>query len=278
MKKTILQTVSGGFDSTYLLIKNLNEGHEVYPIYIHSPTVNQIKQTIELNSVKQLLERLHSFNNLKGLTETDINLNGIPNLFSSQPIFWLLGLFNEVKNISLYSDYDEVHIGYILGDGAVSYLHEIKKLWKALFSFSLPDYKVPKLVFPLLKYHKETIIKKLDEYNSEIFDNCWFCETPNIINTKRMKNGNIEMYVESCGECSPCIRTRNIISDNFIKLKKYRAIILINDIYNYLNKTKKTVIRDIKSCNIPYKYITVENIDEKTIKKLILTNKDKPSK
>ncbi len=42
--KTILQSISGGFDSTFLLIKNLEEGNIVYPVYIRSPKITEIKR------------------------------------------------------------------------------------------------------------------------------------------------------------------------------------------------------------------------------------------
>jgi len=58
MKKNILQTISGGYDSTYLLIQNLKNGDNVYPIYIYTSFVNPIKQKIEISNVKKLIIKL----------------------------------------------------------------------------------------------------------------------------------------------------------------------------------------------------------------------------
>jgi len=269
MKKIILQTISGGYDSTYLLIKNLQEGHDVYPLYVHSSSVSILKQIIEINSVRNLIKKLQlRFNNLNNLSEVELKLDAVRDVISMQPIFWMLGLFNDVKNMHHFLDYDEVQIGYVLGDSAISYQHEIINFWKSLFSFSFPDYTVPKIVFPLTKYQKAEIINNLEDFDREILADCWFCENPKIIKTKKMKDGNIEIYLEPCIECNPCIRIKNIHYNNFNVLKKYKAVINLSDFKNNINETMKTIVKDLKFQNIHYKYFTVNEIDEKTIKKL----------
>jgi 7-cyano-7-deazaguanine synthase in queuosine biosynthesis len=261
MKKIILQAISGGYDSTWLLIKNLKEGHELYPIYIHSSSVSKLKQVIEINSVKNLIQKLQlRFDNLNNLSEIEIKLDAARDVISMQPIFWMLGLFNDVKNMHHFIDYDEVHIGYVMCDSTVSYQHEILNFWKSLFSFSFPDYKVPKLIFPLKKYQKAAIINNLEDFDCEILADCWFCENPKIIKTKKMKNDNIEIYIESCGECNPCIRIKNI-HYNFNGLKKHKAVINLNDFKNSINETMKTIVNDLNFQNIHYKFFTIEEID-----------------
>ena len=279
MKKIILQTISGGYDSTYLLIKNLKEGHDVHPVFIFSRSVNPLKQSIEYHAVKKLMKKLQCFDNLHGLTETEINLNNIQGLFSTQPILWLFGLFNEVMNIRHFIDFDEVHLGYVMTDGAVSFLPEIMKYWKILFSFSLPEYKAPKLAFPLMKYHKTTILDKLDDFDREILDDCWFCENPKVIKIKNVKNGDKEIYLEACCECHPCTRIKNTHNNKFNALKKYKAKFCYTDFYNGLEKAVKIIEKDKRLYNIPCNYLTVEEIDEKTIKKLErFKETEKPSK
>ena len=280
MKKTILQTLSGGYDSTWLLIKNLKEGHDIYPIYIHSSSVNPIKQVIEFNSVKIIIDKLQSrFDNLHNLTEVEVNLETVSNVISMQPIFWMLGLFNEIKNNCKYMEHDEVNIGYIMQDSAVSYMKEIQNFWKALFSFSFPEYKTPKLKFPLIKYQKTAIINELKMFDYEIFEKCWFCEKPTIIKTKKLKDGNIESYIEACGECNPCTRIKNINNHEFNKVKKYKTVLRFNDFINALNKTIRKNSSKMIWLNESHDFMTVEEIDEKTIKKLErFKETEKPSK
>jgi 7-cyano-7-deazaguanine synthase in queuosine biosynthesis len=97
--KTILQTISGGFDSTYLLLKNIENGDEVHPLYVQSACVNPIKQRIEYTAVSDLIKELQKTNkNLRSFQSVDINVNDIKGIYSTQPILWLLGLFTWVKN------------------------------------------------------------------------------------------------------------------------------------------------------------------------------------
>jgi 7-cyano-7-deazaguanine synthase in queuosine biosynthesis len=56
MKKNILQAVSGGYDSTYLMIKNLENGDNVYPLYIRANCVNGIKQKIEYYNIRNIIQ------------------------------------------------------------------------------------------------------------------------------------------------------------------------------------------------------------------------------
>jgi len=153
MSKNILQAVSGGYDSTWLLIKNLQDrDNNVYPVYIHASCLSGVKQNIEHSVVKNLIGKLQKqYPNLNSLIETKIKMDNISEIFSLQPVLWTLGLFGEVKSNCYYIDYDEAHIGYIMQDAAISFLPEIKAFWKSLFAFSFPDCAVPKLLFPPVK-------------------------------------------------------------------------------------------------------------------------------
>jgi len=83
MKKNILQCISGGFDSTYLLIKNLQNGDNVQPLYIHANSIGKIKQKIESTIVKNLIKKLQvKYDNLNDLKEVEIGINNIQNIVS----------------------------------------------------------------------------------------------------------------------------------------------------------------------------------------------------
>ena len=270
MSNNILQSVSGGFDSTYLLIKNLQNGDNVFPIYIHVNCIDPIKQIIESTVIKSIIEKLKPrFNNLHELIEIEMGIDNIRDIFSSQPVFWILGLFNEVKNRKNYADYDEVHIGYIMQDSALSYLKEIKTYWKAMFSFSIQKYSVPKLVFPLTKYHKVMIINELYRYDSDILSSCWTCERPVMHRAKKKTDNTIETYIEPCGICDPCLKFKTPKGNYFEPIRNYKAVINLNNFYDAIKSKLKMSITSDNIMHIPLKFITLEEIDNQTFRKNI---------
>ena len=270
MKKNILQALSGGYDSTYLLIKNLKNGDDVYPVYVHVSCIYPIKQKIEINNVRHLIKKLKmKYNNLHDLVEKEMQIEPIRNIFSTQPIFWLLALFNEVKK-NRHFIFHEAHIGYIKTDGAIDYIHEIRAYWKSLFSFSdhSPKWTIPKLCFPLSKYDKTQIIKKLESYDKEILASCWTCENPKVIKTKRCRDNTIEMYVEACGSCPPCKNLQNTDNISFDLIKKYRIVFNKNDFHKALGTYEKRAIKNIKNQRLPSTLFKVEEADNKAIEKI----------
>jgi hypothetical protein len=91
MRKNILQSVSGGYDSTYLLIKNLENGDSVYPLYVHASCVHPVKQNIKLTVIKNMIQKLKpKFDNLHDLAEINIGIDDIGGINSLQPVLWLL--------------------------------------------------------------------------------------------------------------------------------------------------------------------------------------------
>jgi 7-cyano-7-deazaguanine synthase in queuosine biosynthesis len=262
MKKRILQAVSGGYDSTYLMTKNLQSGNEVFPIYIHASSVHPIKQHIEYYCIKKIIEKLQEkYSNLNDLEEINIKMDNLREVFSIQPILWILGLFNEVKNG--YNSCDEIHIGYIMQDGAISYISEIKTFWKSLFSFSMPDFNIPKLVFPLIKYPKDLILRKLDGFDDEIFNVCWTCEKPSVLKTKKLKDGNIEAFIEPCGKCNPCNNIKDSRYISFDALNKYKAVVNVNDYLSGVNTYANNIIKKRNLYRIPSDYISLSAAERK---------------
>jgi len=240
MSKNILLALSGGYDSTYLLIKNLKEGNEVYPVYIHLSNIHKVKQIVEINMARNLINTLQKkFDKLHDLTEIVYRMKSIQNLVSMQPLIWALGLFQEVKSHLNNEFYDEAHIAYIIGDTAVSYQKELQALWKSLFSFSYPETdKYPKLVFPLLKYNKDLIINELNYYDNEIMSSCWTCENPHFINKKSSKRNEKIVYIEPCETCQTCTKLK--IANPFRTPKRFKAIFKADkfskDHYSIINK------------------------------------------
>ncbi len=228
--KTILQTVSGGFDSTFLLIKNLEEGNIVYPVYVHSPKILDTKRGIEENNVNNLIKRLQKGKNenvckVKDLLVVNVDMPNLMTMTSIQPILFTLGLFSALN--SYYNtnytmkyhrdhkdciEFDEVQLGYIMNDDAVSLLNEIRSLWESLKGFLNPCFiqgrKYPQITFPLIKYFKSYIVSYLFDNYYDIALTRWTCEDPKLI--KEYMEGDIhhEVYAH-CGKCNPCKKLKS---------------------------------------------------------------------
>ena len=261
MKKKILQAVSGGFDSTYLLIKNLQNGDTVQPLYVHVNSIDKIKQKIESTIVKNLITKLQvKYDNLNDLKEVEIGIDNIPNIVSDQPIYWTLALFKEVRKNGYYRNYNEVHIGYILQDAAISYIPELRALWKALHSFSYPDHDfvVPKLCFPISKYHKTQIISSLRySCDEDILASCWTCERPDIKKKIRRKD-TVELNIEPCGSCATCLHLKEANSTVFNNMKNYRFILHVNDFKKDVNTSVDKIINKVDFQRFPDIHVSLE--------------------
>jgi len=180
-----------------------------------------------------------------------------------------LALFKEVRKNGYYRNYDEVHIGYILQDAAISYIPEIKALWKALHSFSYPesDFVIPKLCFPISRYHKTQIINTLQySCDEDILTSCWTCERPDIKKKIHHKD-TIEVFIEHCGSCAPCLHLKEANSSVFNNMKNYRFIIHVNNFKKDVNTTVDKVIKNVDFQRFPDIHISIEETAKKRIKK-----------
>jgi len=249
MKKNILKTVSGGYDSTYLLIKNLKNENEVYPMYVFT-SIDSIKQKIEYSVIQSLVKKLkNKYKNLHDLTKIDITFYAIKNVFSVQPFTWIIALFKTIQKEQFSIRFDEAQIGYIKSDCAIRYLPAIRTMWKTLFAFSNISNNIPKLCFPLSKYSKKYIINKLKDYDKNILALCWTCEHPKITKTNQIKNNSVEFLVEACGYCTPCDNLKETNKILFNNIKKYKVIFNYNEC---LNKFKVYINNLVKNNKISY--------------------------
>jgi len=192
-QKNILVSFSGGLDSTYLVYKNLKEGHKVTGIYTKILN-NKIKIDVELQQSNQITELFQKefpdqFTLEQGI---DIMVYGYCDLYLKQIMIWIMS--------SLYhgSKYDEVHIGAVMNDDLISYIPDVKKTWK---SFEFLSQDLPKLRFPLSKLPKWEIVEQLPLQYKELVV---YCEDPKII--KRIGGKNPRIIFENCGHCNPCSR------------------------------------------------------------------------
>lgn len=215
-QKHIAVLFSSGLDSTYLIYKNLKEGHIVQPYYVDIKN-NENKRIVELQNVQKLTELfIEEFPNMrfhKTLTEVSVNIEwGCDLLFTQIPV-WLFSLsFISNPNVQ------EIHIGYVSNDDAISYIDEIKKFYKA--QQWLHRDKLPKLCFPLLKETKSSMMEELPvKYRTYITS----CENPTL-KPYFIKSGSRRIqYFEPCGTCVACNRViREKLDYNF----QYRKLIV----------------------------------------------------
>jgi len=194
MKKTLMEKktlicFSGGLDSTYLVYKALKEGRKIQTLYTVIAN-NSVKVKMEKKATKLLLDEFEKefpgqiapplFNSV------DIE-TGASNLRFSQIPIWLLSILFAVDPHTT----DEVQIGYVLGDDAISYLAEIRKVYKAYKPFT---YKLPSLTFPLFQLCKDEIYENLPE---RYYRYCVYCEQP---------YEDKEKNFYRCGSCVACIK------------------------------------------------------------------------
>ena len=193
--KKVLVLFSGGLDSTYLVYKNLKEGNQVIPIYteIMNNTKKVYAEKTQIDRIYNLLYEefsgyLHPiyFPNRFEITGSGGNVSVLP-----QVPAWIFGIIysGQLQNV------DEVQIGYVMNDDAISYLDDIKAIYHSYQN--MVPIKLPELVFPLTKTKKYEIDEKLPEKYRELTISC---EYPTIA-----YNQGIKFY--DCGDCEPCKRS-----------------------------------------------------------------------
>lgn len=206
-KKIIGVLFSGGLDSTYLIWDNLRKGNEVYPFYFEIKN-NRDKPILEKNRVSLLHKEFHkefgeSIHTPKFVLELMVNDVNTRTYLHQVPI-WILGLlFSQLNYL------DEIQIGYVMNDDAVSYVDDIKKIYN---SYNRISDKLTPIVFPLLKYKKDDLISQLPMKYRELTITC---EEPTITNDPNTYclGGETELIeYDPCGRCPAC---RRIIDNKY---------------------------------------------------------------
>lgn len=223
-KKVVMVLYTGGIDSTYCLLKELEKGNLVIPIYnrlnceCFTDKFSLIEYTLIYNI--KLLRTL--FSNLEPL---QLNVSSQVHLFSSftfyQQVYNAISIFTIGCNIIQYVD--EVIMGIVMHDSSVSYTSEIKNIFNNSIKM-IPNVEEPlkiSLKFPLLKTTKNVVYSRLEnlmeKYKVDL--KLISCENPNIFN-KLSKEGNLEIEIKSCGKCNSCVCNKN----NNLKLKPIKMI------------------------------------------------------
>ena len=210
MSKRVAVLFSGGLDSTYLVWKNLKDGNEVVPIYVEIEN-NEVKSILEKNRVKLLrTEFAKEFNKEKRLIcdvefaiKVSVHANEGSLYFKQVPI-WLFS----VVFLQGMDNIDEIQIGYVSNDDAISYLEDIQNIYKSYQTVSEP---MKPLAFPLTKKKKYHMAHELPK---QYLDLIFSCEMATIIGSK---DAEIIKY-EACCECVPC---KHIIAEDYYGFGSY---------------------------------------------------------
>lgn len=195
MNNEILILWSAGLDSTAILYEAAKKRENVRIVYIEIKN-NLEKTKVEKTQISKILELLNkefkSFFYVNYPITIDVN-SSCEFIGLKQPLIWLTGLFYSLRGFE-----KEIRIGYCMNDDAISYINEIKKIWKSFQP--LYDKPLPKLVFPLITSKKYRHMESLPD---NIFQETTFCETP-----EKLIGDHIVTW-EDCGQCGACVRSKN---------------------------------------------------------------------
>lgn len=246
--KSVIVLFSGGLDSTYLVWKNLKDGNTVYPVYFEISN-NEVKTKLEKNRIELIHKKLkkefdadkpHYNSQLKEIHyPLTIGVSAYEeSLYFKQVPIWILGiLFCQGLKA------EEIQIGYVGNDDAISYLAEIQKVYKSYQVISEP---LKPLIFPLSKVRKYDMAMELPyKYRELIFS----CENATIIGSE---DAEIIEY-RPCCKCVPC---KTIIStdyygqgfpDNYKEPLRHNKIMdLVCEGYSIRNRDGDEVGCDVK--------------------------------
>lgn len=185
---------SGGLDSTFLIYKLLNEGHVVDALYTNLNGMCQDDR--QLKAVTELTEifKENYPNNFKLLVNTEPANTSLRSdrFLLDQVIFHV---FNIMRNVQQY--HQAVAMGYVVGDCAISYLPEIRRIYNSYKGIAFSN-NLPTLTFPLMKTTKNMIVRDIPQiYKNKV---TW-CE-------------NFEED-DNCGKCTSCKKMLELMPDRF---------------------------------------------------------------
>lgn len=202
--KIILILWSGGLDSTYLVYSALKEGHQVRAYYCDLQN-NSEKTKVELEAIEKLRalfdQQFPNQLSFDVVATVSITGCGMRLMAFHQLCVWIPAIW-----WALDTQIDEVQLGYVCNDDAISYLPEIVSLYSGIAPFINGfNEQLPPLTFPLIKYKKTWLKEWLP---CEYFKLTVWCESPSGEGTP-------------CGNCSPCRRRKNELNENFRPKKTF---------------------------------------------------------
>jgi 7-cyano-7-deazaguanine synthase in queuosine biosynthesis len=205
-KKEVFLLWSGGLDSTFMIQTLLDSNPNVKVTAGYVELLNNYNKTkMEKAAIQKLLPILQKkysdrFVFLDTIYKAQVCSVGTFPPLKQLPV-WISALMECTPETT-----NEVCIGYVMNDCAISYLQEIKSIFKAYSKFTFK--KFPKVTFPLSKIPKSEIVIDLDkELKAEVV----WCENP-IVHREELKPCEDKNMVQSspketyspCGHCASC--------------------------------------------------------------------------
>lgn len=176
---------SGGLDSTAMLMYLSSQGHEVSAAYVDFMN-NGYKTKRERAAIEGLIaDGFLDEYKIRWLgTVYKVQMEDpLGNFTLCQPPVWINALSSIAKGTT-----QALAIGYVLGDDVVSFLDDIRKLYKATHPFL--DH-TPKLLFPMTKFPKQKLWR----------------EMPRAVQ-KRVTWCEGAQENDFCGICAPCRKAK----------------------------------------------------------------------
>lgn len=189
---TIYVLWSGGLDSTYLIQHVLkNPKNKVIAGYVEIIN-NKYKTKSEKDAIQKMIPFFKEiykdrFQFLDTVLRTEVIFNSNWIGLVQMPI-WMSTIMSTTP-----SDVDQIAIGYVMNDCAISYLNDFSSLIKKYGKLSSYGQKqFPKVIFPLSKFDKDMIS---NDIVAELSQHVVWCENPHFETFK------------PCGRCIPCKRS-----------------------------------------------------------------------
>ena len=248
----ILIPFSAGLDSTTLVYNALEKKEKFEVCYIEIKN-NIGKSKIEFQQRRKILNLLkEKFNtyipDYTG-TEVFVNRNGVVSL--PQLPIWIMGLLYHMDDNT-----KEIRLGYCKNDDAISYIDEIRKIWKSYET--VISSKLPKLTFPISKNGKMEHFHKIPH---DIFQETFFCEDPKDIVIP--DTSDVDITWRDCGKCGSCKRAK--YDETFDYYSRNRNVDKIESHVEFSTKAIKESFKVEGS--------GLELVKEKTTKKITKTTK-----
>lgn len=223
-KKVVIVLYTGGIDSTYSLMRELDKGNLVIPIYnrlnceCNLPESAVVEYTL-LYNIDVLSKKFYHLEPLKLNVSSQVHFHTSFTFY--QQVYNAISIFTIGNGILPYVD--EVIMSVVMHDSSISYLNEIKNIFNNSMKM-MPDLEDPlkiSLKFPLVKTDKITIhnrLKKLmEKYDVDL--KLISCESP-IVGHSLDNKGNLWLQIKPCETCNSCLSNKH----NNIELKTINMI------------------------------------------------------
>ena len=191
--KAVGVVYSGGWDSTLLMVRNLEAGKLVQPIWFNfanDEPLRHIGHLILKNRYGKFLLPPIDMGNFYSSADFENNCCG-----QQAYIHFALGFLNIDSLMKL----SEIQIGYVMNDDAISFLDELRKLTKT--HFKIQHKAIVPVQYPLSQLSRgEVHYEVSDKLKSSC--PCISCERPEI--TWYINDEALFMLIGTCGDCISC--------------------------------------------------------------------------